>query len=859
MSVSTRLPGIQFDVVAPTAPEALVRMDIAVFVGFAASGPLQQPVMVEDIAHFEEIFGTDLVIFNDTGSNQPLYAYLPPAVRAFFRNGGRRCWVIRVAGPEAMTNRFGIPGLVQVREQGVVQAYAGARSEGSWSDDLAVGAALRSQSIEVAGIEGFPDSIELLLTGTDDVVSGDLLKLTSDNSGGVLWFFVDSVTAINTTSPPLKRGRLVVAQAKKAFWQSIASPLDPGALCALLADGSKQGSSFQDLGIASPPTNSSLRPVSLLFCERLTMDLFVQGEAQVWSLTDLGFAPSHPRYWAGLPRDIDLYASAKTEGLSGEAAHPRFPICGENPEAFYLPFCIDALPEKFNGPDKSGWDSVIRNGLHVFDKGLFLDPALEDSTAIHLLQDADYFRYQSREPRNPTPIHDALKICSHQLLGIHAALAVEEATIIAVPDAVHRGWNPVETKPLASPPDSSPLAHPEWWHFLDCNAQPKIPITAARPAGQFESCNLLIVDPPLVQVSSEIPGSFSITWSPLEGAVDFLEEATDPDFATAAVIYQGSSGSYTVHGHAQGDYFYRMRREIGEISSNYSKGVGFRVGGPTGWTTKSPSEYHDDDLLSVHSALLRMCAARGDMFAVLAMPQYYRDTQTLAYTAALKSLLLSGEQNCYSFGALYHPWLTGREENDLLNMRSNPPDGAMAGTIAMRSSVRGPWISPANEPLHGVVDLIPAALKSSYQALQDSLINVVRQEPGGFLCLSEVTLSDDPDLSPINVRRLLSFLRKTVLREGNDYVFEPNSDEFRRGVQRGFEILLDDLLRRGAFAGRTARGAFEVITDSSLNTRQAMDNGEFYVLLRVAPSLPMKFLTIRLLQTADRTFVTEGG
>jgi phage tail sheath protein FI len=143
--------------------------------------------------------------------------------------------------------------------------------------------------------------------------------------------------------------------------------------------------------------------------------------------------------------------------------------------------------------------------------------------------------------------------------------------------------------------------------------------------------------------------------------------------------------------------------------------------------------------------------------------------------------------------------------------------------------------------------------------LQDSLINLVRQEPGGFLCLCELTLSDDPDYSPINVRRLISFLRKTALRAGADYVFEPNGDEFRRAVQRGFETLLDSLLLLGAFAGRTSREAFQVVTDSSLNTRQAMERGEFIVELRVAPSLPMRFLTIRLLQTADRTFVTEGG
>ena len=135
---------------------------------------------------------------------------------------------------------------------------------------------------------------------------------------------------------------------------------------------------------------------------------------------------------------------------------------------------------------------------------------------------------------------------------------------------------------------------------------------------------------------------------------------------------------------------------------------------------------------------------------------------------------------------------------------------------------------------------------------------LVRQEPAGFLCLCELTLSDDPDLAPINVRRLLSFLRKTALRAGVNYVFEPNNAEFRRNVQRGFETLFDSLLRRGAFAGRTSRDSYQVVVDSSVNTAQSIGRGRFIVELRVAPSLPMRFLTIRLVQSADRTEVTEG-
>ena len=247
------------------------------------------------------------------------------------------------------------------------------------------------------------------------------------------------------------------------------------------------------------------------------------------------------------------------------------------------------------------------------------------------------------------------------------------------------------------------------------------------------------------------------------------------------------------------------------------------------------------------------------MFAVLAMPEHYRDGEAISHSTELKSQLFGSEQGAYSFGALYHPWLIGHEEDDLLNLRSNPPDGAMAGVIAMRSAQRGPWISPANEPLHGVVDMTPSIARSSRQALQDSLINLVRQEPDGFLCLCELTLSDDPDLSSINVRRLLSFLRKTALRVGVNYVFEPNTNEFRRSVQRGFEILFDKLLLLGAFAGRTSREAYQVVTDSTVNTRQTADKGQFVVELRVAPSVPLRFLTVRLTQSADRTFVTEGG
>ena len=228
--------------------------------------------------------------------------------------------------------------------------------------------------------------------------------------------------------------------------------------------------------------------------------------------------------------------------------------------------------------------------------------------------------------------------------------------------------------------------------------------------------------------------------------MDYLEEADDPGFLTSSVIYKGSSGEMTIYGRPQGNYYYRLRRQEGAFSSDYSNGVGLRIGSATGWQINAVADYENQTLLDVHSALLRMSAARGDMFSVLAMPLHYHETDAMAHAAQLTSELDQSEQAAYSYGGLYHPWLIGREENDTQNLRSNPPDGATCGIVAMRSSSRGPWISPANEPLHGVVALTPSISRTYWQALQDAQINLLRQEPGGFLCLSESTLSSDPDV-----------------------------------------------------------------------------------------------------------------
>jgi hypothetical protein len=138
-------------------------MDIAAFVGFATRGPIDVPVPVEDVARFRDVFGPPLELVRDRETGRTKTARLHRAVEAFFRNGGRRCWVVRVAQPKdggtssdpVERTSFGLPGLVSA-ETGRPSTMR-ARCYGATFDELRGGTVLRRRllpeptSVERAG------------------------------------------------------------------------------------------------------------------------------------------------------------------------------------------------------------------------------------------------------------------------------------------------------------------------------------------------------------------------------------------------------------------------------------------------------------------------------------------------------------------------------------------------------------------------------------------------------------------------------------------------------------------------------------------------------------------------------------
>ena len=183
------------------------------------------------------------------------------------------------------------------------------------------------------------------------------------------------------------------------------------------------------------------------------------------------------------------------------------------------------------------------------------------------------------------------------------------------------------------------------------------------------------------------------------------------------------------------------------------------------------------------------------------------------------------------------------------DLRRSPPDGPVCGVIASRALARGAWVAPANETLRGVLALTPPIDPGFWPTLLEAQVNVVRQEARGFTFLSADTLSGDDDLRPINVRRLMSLLRRMALRLGSEYVFEPNGEVLRRTVERAFGGMLGDMFLRGAFAGATPAASYFLTS--------AAQEEKFIVEIGVAPSRPLTFLTVRLVQNPDHTLVVQ--
>lgn len=426
-----RLPGVAAESSLP-APEQQVRLDVAAFVGFAERGPLDVPVVVEDELSFTTVFGGDLVLAQDGGL--PVYAQLPSAVSAFFANGGRRCHIVRIAGPGAQSGRWTIPGLQIWQADGTVApAVVCSAWPGSWSAGTIVRTTLLSQPLGVAGqyvrVSADAPGVLPLAPGADiGLQPGDLLRLVlpSDTEPG-LFVQIGSVD---------RRTSRVFTTAEGAV--------------------DRDGVTPAPAWLAAQPGAIDVATATLLRFDIVVDQHRPDGSRSLDRLSELSFGAGgglRP-WWADTLQRFDDQSPDLTRSMTlrQDAATAELMDTG-----LVVPVGMTGDPDGSTGVTLAEGN----DDLAGFDPAWFADAELSQDTSLSLLAHAEQLASLSRDPR--------------QLRGIHALVGVDEVALIAVPDAIQRPWSLPPT-PVSQPvPQPEPIPAIDWSDFRCCSDTPPLP------------------------------------------------------------------------------------------------------------------------------------------------------------------------------------------------------------------------------------------------------------------------------------------------------------------------------------------------------------------------------------------------
>jgi len=234
------------------------------------------------------------------------------------------------------------------------------------------------------------------------------------------------------------------------------------------------------------------------------------------------------------------------------------------------------------------------------------------------------------------------------------------------------------------------------------------------------------------------------------------------------------------------------------------------------------------------------------LVALLDVPPGLRQREILAWRQQLSS----------SWAAAYHPWLRlARGSDEQRPQTEGPmrlgPSAVAAGIIAERELAFGVPHGPANALAIGVVDVEDRVSPGRHDQLHPRGINVFMGERDGVRLTAARTLSADPQLRQLSVRRLMQLLTRALEREMQWVVFEPNDGRLRARLRDSLRTFLRGLYQRGAFRGAREDQAFFVRCDDSNNPRVLGDRGELLVEIGVAPAEPIEFIVLAITRDGD--------
>jgi hypothetical protein len=266
--------------------------------------------------------------------------------------------------------------------------------------------------------------------------------------------------------------------------------------------------------------------------------------------------------------------------------------------------------------------------------------------------------------------------------------------------------------------------------------------------------------------------------------------------------------------------------------------------------------FADDAVLAAQKAMLLRCAPeRWRVLLLLAAPVgldpltgKFRGRDADGAIAWRQQLNHTVDDLSASVAAFYHPWALTQEKLGA-PIFELPPTALAAGILARRDLSRGPHVAPANERLVGVVGLSPPVDDAINAAIYTTPLNInpLRAFPGvGVQLWGARTLSGDPWMRYLPVRRCLSAIERKVLAALRPLVFEPNTPTLWLQIVQAVLSVLVPVFNAGALRGDTAEQAYYVRCDGSNNPPETIAVGQVLCEVGVAVAAPAEFIVFRV-------------
>jgi phage tail sheath protein FI len=233
-------------------------------------------------------------------------------------------------------------------------------------------------------------------------------------------------------------------------------------------------------------------------------------------------------------------------------------------------------------------------------------------------------------------------------------------------------------------------------------------------------------------------------------------------------------------------------------------------------TATGTSHFQVADTQAIQTYMIAHCEKMQDRFAILDA------SQMLPSPAQDFTPLENQRQNLNSdngYAALYFPWI-GIANPFGTGQIWIPPSGHLAGVFATNDNNFGVYKAPANEQITTALAVQVPMSDGDQGPLNDVGINVLRVFPFQGVTIWGARTITPPSQVPwrfVNVRRLVTFIEKSIQDGTRFAVFEPNNLTLWQQVKRMVTGFLMEQWQEGALFGTTPDLAFRVRVDETLN------------------------------------------